>query len=85
MPDQSPADGLDAERCVGPFEWSRAESKKDGNCTQLMESWEELRNTDLPEGTLCTVTIRHEAAFPFQKRYMQLNVPRAAPPGHRVG
>lgn len=28
MPDRSPADGYDAERCVGPFEWSRAGLKK---------------------------------------------------------
>lgn len=43
--------------------------KKDGNCMQVMESWEELRNTDLPEGTLCTVTIniRHGAACPFKR------------------
>jgi hypothetical protein len=38
MPDRSPADGYDAERCVGPFEWSRAGLKKDDNCTQVMES-----------------------------------------------
>ena len=36
---------------------------------KVVESWEELRNADLPEGTLCTVTIniRHGAAFLFKR------------------
>ena len=86
MPDWSPADGDDADRCGAPFEWNRAGVKKEGNCTPVMGPSGSFAMPVCPRAPGVQLPSTSGMELPvLSKRHVQLNVLRAAPPGHCGG
>ena len=83
MPVWSSADEVDADRYSAPFEWNHEGVKKDGSCTPVMGPIRSFAMPVCPRAPGAQLPSKSDMELPvLSKKHVQLNVLRAAPPGH---